>query len=613
MDTHHRLDLNVFLISLIIGFSSIIMLALSDRPASFTLIAAIVLLALYASAIVLWKYLRRVTAARFVLLLGKMFIYTAIMVTTPYAVTSSFALPLVIAFSLYGNLTLTGLSCVILVAANLSLFFKGLVPIELAVTVSSVVVTAVVALTNAQQVQKVNRDLEQQFQNLAEKNSDTRQNLKNIVTAVVRLEDSFQQLDKLNRETSQLRSGLTDAISEMSQSNYAQSEEIESVVNHMKELDGKISDGLQDTDTLSQAVVTLTDTNQQAVRMASSLEQSSSSVQETFNQTKNSLSEFNEKLAHINQLSGRIQSIADQTNLLALNASIEAARAGEAGLGFAVVANSIRDLATNSRQSVDEINNSLASIQKGFTQLNTTITTTDQQLVDQQESIRQNAQASAVIREATGQVAATTNQLSSIMGVITRLKEEVLDSMQSLQAISEENAATSQEIDASLVVFNETATQSESVKDDVGSASLALRKTTVSTEIEMGEKMIQVSQRIAQYLTRGGDLHRRVESAKKQLGAIDIFVVDDSFTIIASNLKETLGFVLPDQPGEQTYPFCQMIRQGTESYAQEMRIRAIDNACCKIVGVKRQDGKGIVQTCLTADDLVNFDFEKELV
>ena len=57
-----------------------------------------------------------------------------------------------------------------------------------------------------------------------------------------------------------------------------------------------------------------------------------------------------------------IQSIAEQTNMLALNATIEAARAGASGTGFAVVAQEVKSLATQTAQATEQVAGQIAKV-----------------------------------------------------------------------------------------------------------------------------------------------------------------------------------------------------------------------------------------------------------
>ncbi|MGC9458560.1 methyl-accepting chemotaxis protein, partial [Vibrio genomosp. F10] len=88
--------------------------------------------------------------------------------------------------------------------------------------------------------------------------------------------------------------------------------------------------------------------------LVSDVENSAEQVQKMSNETDS-----------ITTILGVIGAIAEQTNLLALNAAIEAARAGEQGRGFAVVADEVRNLASRTKTSTEEIETALGSLLKG--------------------------------------------------------------------------------------------------------------------------------------------------------------------------------------------------------------------------------------------------------
>jgi methyl-accepting chemotaxis protein len=139
---------------------------------------------------------------------------------------------------------------------------------------------------------------------------------------------------------------------------------------------------------------------QNATQQAASLEETSASLEELSSMTKQNaesaikakdfakeahsaaqqgasdmkaMKDAVEKIRHssgdVAKIVRTIEEIAFQTNLLALNAAVEAARAGETGLGFAVVAEEVRNLARRSAEAAKEtatqIENSLTHTSQG--------------------------------------------------------------------------------------------------------------------------------------------------------------------------------------------------------------------------------------------------------
>ncbi|WP_020061241.1 methyl-accepting chemotaxis protein [Bacillus sp. 123MFChir2] len=310
-----------------------------------------------------------------------------------------------------------------------------------------------------------------------------------IVTSFNNMLDNLQQLiERIQVTTHEVTSSTDSLLQNTKQASTISHEAVQTINEVNKQIEGQVinihesstamndlTNGVQtvaeSAATVAEVSVTTTDRVNNGSKVIKQSITQMNNVHTVVEETSAVIERLIMRTQHIDKALHAITNIAEQTNLLALNAAIEAARAGENGKGFAVVAAEVRDLAEQSKQSANEINNLIKSIQ--------------QDTKDTVQIMRKGHEEATQGRDAANEA---DEAFSTIMKDIHKITRQI----QEVSATTEEMSAGTEEINASLSAVSETSTK---VAKDTNQTVQAIQ-TQASSITEITNQSMRIRKKI---------------------------------------------------------------------------------------------------------------------
>ena len=284
---------------------------------------------------------------------------------------------------------------------------------------------------NIQEIQMQQAKTDQLLQNVLQVSDRMSEGVAAAADKMVLVKESVEHIRSSMQEVSA-------GSNESAQSIQNQMQKTEQIQNYI----GKVQDT---ADFIRQNV---SDTARKAEEGKNQMDSLARQVEKSMNanrQVQDKMQELRDYTERMNTIIETITSIAGSTGMLALNASIEAARAGEAGRGFAVVAGQISGLANQTKTATVDITELIENIHKELEDVFGAVNVV-------MESNRANADSARVVQENFGNIAQGTQDIAQQTGELTGVVKElgaangqIVESIQTLSAITEEVSAHANE------------------------------------------------------------------------------------------------------------------------------------------------------------------------
>ncbi|MBU8907449.1 methyl-accepting chemotaxis protein [Desertibacillus haloalkaliphilus] len=261
--------------------------------------------------------------------------------------------------------------------------------------------------------------------------------------------DSAENMSAVSEEMIASSEDVSQAVSEIAKGASQQASDVEDTRNRAVEFSNQIDKVTTETNTLMELSNQTKEQSKQGASQVVVLKEKNAESNEVIASVQSVIVDLSSKISEVESVISAINGISEQTNLLALNASIEAARAGEHGKGFAVVADEVRKLAEQSSDATVKVSETIKGIVSESERAIAAITKTQEISSEQTTAVSDTEKAFDRIATAIATFVDSIDSINHDLTIMNDHKDALVGSIQSIAAVTEQAAASVEEVNAS--------------------------------------------------------------------------------------------------------------------------------------------------------------------